>query len=169
MVELKELKELKSTEKSLEFLISEMELCDGPPVAFTRISTEIKENFKKFESLIYDLKLLANEQTRGSDSDFIYDNIFTAQTNLKRLQNLSRKVTLKSKINQEEKINLERKELLHGGKLKKRLNVKDDRALTDSSTELTETLRKAVDMMKAEVEKGNDSLEEISNIIFKKV
>ncbi|KAJ3414911.1 hypothetical protein HDV05_005860 [Chytridiales sp. JEL 0842] len=140
----------------LQAAVNDLAKSDLPWNAVERKADEIKDELKGVFELMEVLKLEVEHQNREEDVARFQQEVSTLNDSFIQLQLKLRKARLLASQNASKRMEKEREELL--GNPEERQKKQASRAVLQTSTELTNTMRQAVQMMTAEVERSHESL-----------
>ncbi|KAI8823738.1 uncharacterized protein EV422DRAFT_368249 [Fimicolochytrium jonesii] len=153
----KQLDALTRAEISLQTQITELAESAGPHMELLAMNDRIRAELKGINRGVENLRFLAEEEDRPSDAELIREKAAQHEEQYKRLQLSLRRSNLQAKANIDRAAAAEREELLKGGTDRRQLRMRkmaDAAATAQASSELTDSLRQALGMMTAEVQKG---------------
>ncbi|KAJ3041438.1 hypothetical protein HDV00_009418 [Rhizophlyctis rosea] len=157
---------LTRTELRLQSSIADLAESNGPVAETAKLTEDIRREMKGLLKNIEDLKLAADEQDRDQDVKLILTKLTRHEEQYRQLQISLRKASLSAKKNMDAAAQKEREDLLKGSaerRTERISNLQGNESLVSTSNELTDSLRQAVQMMSAEVERSAQTAKSIED------
>ncbi|CAL8262640.1 unnamed protein product [Lota lota] len=139
----------------IKAIIQDVRECTGPQSTLTELNSKVKESFQNLRLRIQDLEQMGLEQDKESDKQALLQQVEGHRKQMISNQTAWRKANLTSKMSIDA---LEKEALLNGGDdaLRKRKKTKGD--LTQTSSDITESLMSMSRMMAQQVEQSEDTM-----------
>ncbi|XP_030223752.1 vesicle transport protein SEC20 [Gadus morhua] len=138
----------------IKALVQDVRECTGPQSTLTELNSKVIESFQNLRLRIQDLEQMGLEQDKESDKQALLQQVEGHRKQMISNQIAWRKANLTSKMSIDA---LEKEALLNGDDaLRKRKKTKGD--LTQTSSDITESLMSMSRMMAQQVEQSEDTM-----------